>query len=77
MSKKQVANAGPKPELKWIKLTQLFIPSEYQRSIKSDASARNINYIAGNFNWADCGALIVCPTRRSYAASVRGNRWPA
>lgn len=52
---------GPKPELRWIPLTQLCIPTEYQRSVKSDASVKNINYIKENFNWGDCGALIVCP----------------
>ena len=52
---------GQKPELRWVKLTQLYIPTEYQRSVKSDASAKNINYIKNNFSWADCGALIVCP----------------
>ncbi len=49
-----------KPELKWIKLTELYIPEEYQRSAKNDASLKNINYIQQNFNWASCGALIVC-----------------
>jgi hypothetical protein len=52
---------GPKPELRWIKLSQLYIPTEYQRSVKSDASAKNINYIKANFTWAEFGALIVCP----------------
>jgi len=62
--KKQAAESnglGPKPELRWIKLTQLYMPTEYQRSVKSDASAKNINYIKANFNWAEFGALIVCP----------------
>src|SRR5262245_513954 len=52
---------GKKPELKWIKLTELFIPTDYQRPTKSDNSLKNINYIRDNFNWSDCGALIVCP----------------
>jgi hypothetical protein len=56
---------GPKPELRWIKLTQLYVPSEYQRSVKSDASAKNINFIKTNFDWADFGALIVCPLPES------------
>lgn len=54
-------NLGPKPELKWIKLSQLYIPTDYQRSVKSDTSAKNINYIKAHFNWAEFGALIVCP----------------
>jgi hypothetical protein len=54
-----------KPELKWIKLTQLYVPTEYQRSTKSNSSTKNINYIKLNFNWADCGTLIVCPLKGS------------
>jgi hypothetical protein len=57
----QVAAPGRKPELKWIKLSQLYVPSEYQRSIRSDASARNIGHMKNHFSWAECGALIVCP----------------
>ena len=49
-----------KPELRWIKLTQLYVPSEYQRPAKNATSLANINYIKTNFNWASCGALIVC-----------------
>lgn len=60
-----MTNLSDKPELKWVKLTQLYIPTEYQRSTKTDASAKNINYIKANFNWADCGALIVCPLKDS------------
>lgn len=56
---------GDKPELRWVKLTQLYIPTEYQRSTKTDASAKNINFIKANFSWADCGALIVCPLKGS------------
>lgn len=54
------AGPGPKPDLRWIKITQLYVPTEYQRSTKSRASANNISYISSHFNWADCG-LIVCP----------------
>jgi hypothetical protein len=56
----KATNLGTKPELKWIKLTQLYIPSEYQRPTKNATSLANINYIKQNFNWASCGALIVC-----------------
>lgn len=52
---------GQRPELKWVKLSQLFIPTDYQRSVKSDASAKNINHIRGHFSWAKFGSLIVCP----------------
>jgi hypothetical protein len=47
--------AGQKSELSWIKLSYLFIPTEYQLSVKSRASA-NISHISAHFNWADCGA---------------------
>ena len=60
-TKQEESSLGPKPELRWIKLTQLYVPTEYQRSVKSDASAKNINYIKARFNWAEFGALIVCP----------------
>ena len=60
-SAKTTDELGPKPELRWVKITQLYIPADYQRSVKSDASAKNINHIKAHFNWGDCGALIVCP----------------
>ncbi len=56
---------GNKPELKWIKLTELYIPSDYQRSAKNSTSQANISYIKANFNWASCGALIVCQLAKS------------
>ena len=46
---------GKKPELRWIKLTELYIPSEYQRPTKSAASMKNIGHIQKNFNWASFG----------------------
>lgn len=52
---------GHKPKLEWIKLTQLYVPTEYQRSTKSMASQSNINRLREKFNWAECGALIVSP----------------
>ena len=60
-----MSDLDKKPELKWIKLTQLYIPSEYQRSAKNATSLRNINYIKQNFNWASCGALLVCELEKS------------
>lgn len=54
-----------RPELKWIKLSQLYVPSEYQRPAKNSTSLANINYITQNFNWASCGALIVCELEKS------------
>lgn len=59
------SNLGVKPELKWIKLTELYIPSEYQRTVKGDSSQKNIRYIRDNFNWASCGALLVCELEKS------------
>jgi hypothetical protein len=56
---------GKKPELKWVKLTELYIPSDYQRPSKSSTSLGSINYIKANFNWASCGALIVCQLAES------------
>ncbi len=55
-----LAKAGEKPELKWIKITQLYVDSEYQRSAKSQRSQTNITYMRENFSWAFCGALVVC-----------------
>jgi hypothetical protein len=59
------SNLGDKPELRWIKLTELYIPSEYQRSAKNASSQKNIHYIKANFNWASCGALLVCELEQS------------
>jgi hypothetical protein len=54
-----------KPELKWIKLTELYIPTDYQRPAKNATSLKSISYIKHNFNWASCGALIVCQLERA------------
>jgi hypothetical protein len=64
-----VSNIGPKPELKWIPLTQLYVDQEYQRSAKSSKSQTNINYMRQNFSWAFCGALVVCyvKAKKQYA----------
>ena len=60
---------GPKPELKWIKVTELFVDHEYQRNAKSKASRKNLAYLQENFSWAHCGALIVSyvPEKKQYA----------
>jgi hypothetical protein len=60
-----IKDLSQKPELKWIKLTELYVPSDYQRPAKNSTSLANINYIKGNFNWASCGALIVCHLAKS------------
>lgn len=58
-------NLGKKPSLQWIKLTQLYIPEEYQRSTKSGAAQKHIASIKENFNWADFGVLIVCELEKA------------
>jgi hypothetical protein len=60
---------GPKPELKWIPLTEMYVDQEYQRSSKSSRSQSNINYMRQNFSWAFCGALVVCyvKAKKQYA----------
>lgn len=58
-----MGNLGAKPELRWVKLSELYIPTDYQRSTKSEASMRNIGRIKENFNWAECGTLTVCPLK--------------
>jgi hypothetical protein len=54
-----------RPELKWIKLSQLYVPTEYQRPAKKGNSLKNIEYIKQHFNWASCGALIVCELKKA------------
>jgi hypothetical protein len=60
---------GPRPELRWIKVTELFVDHEYQRNAKSNASRKNLTYMQENFSWAHCGALIVSlvPEKKQYA----------
>lgn len=64
-----MSDLGPKPELKWIKLTELYVDKEYQRSAKSDRSKSNISYMRQHFCWAFCGALVVCyvKAKKQYA----------
>src|SRR4051794_16831426 len=63
-----MTDLAKRPELKWIKLSQLYIPTDYQRPAKNSTSIANINYIKANFNWASCGALIVCELAKSKPA---------
>ena len=60
---------GSKPELKWIRITELYVDHEYQRNAKSKASKKNLAYMQENFSWAHCGALIVSwvPEKKQYA----------
>ena len=67
------AALGEKPELKWIRITQLYIDQNYQRSAKSDASRKNLAHIKEKFSWAHCGALIVSyDAERKYYAVIDG-----
>ncbi len=70
---------GTKPELKWIKITELYIDPTYQRNARSDRSRKNVAYIQGNFCWAHCGALIVChvPEKKQYAVMDGQHRYLA
>lgn len=69
MAKQQGNTVGDKPELKWLKITQLYIDHDYQRSAKSSKSRANLAYMQEHFSWAHCGALIVCwePEKKQYA----------
>lgn len=60
---------GKKPELKWIKITELYVDHEYQRNAKSKASKKNLAYMQEHFSWAHCGAVIVSliPEKKQYA----------
>jgi ParB-like nuclease domain len=52
------ADLGPKPELAWIRLDQLFIDPKYQRSVREDGR-RNIKRIVERFRWSYFSPLIV------------------
>lgn len=60
---------GPRPELKWIPITQLVVDGSYQRATTTGASKKNIAHIREGFTWAHCGALIVCQQqdKKTYA----------
>ena len=66
---------GPKPELKWINLTELCVPADYQRPANNSTSLGDINHIKTNFNWTSRG-VIVCHVANSkppqYAGSGKG-----
>lgn len=53
-----------KPELKYIPMSKLYIPVKYQRALAGKASLQNVEHIKNNFNWAACGALLVCKLRK-------------
>lgn len=53
-----VEDPGPRPELQWIPLSQLYINDAYQRRL-TDRSRRAIRKIASRFDWAKLKALSV------------------
>ena len=61
-TKQEGTGLGPKPEFHWVKLSQPYAPTEYQHSVKSNASAKNIKHIRNRFTWAEFVTLVVCPT---------------
>jgi hypothetical protein len=73
------AGPGSRPEFKWLSLDMLFVETQYQRATKSKDSQKNIKSIKLNFNWAACGALIVClnANRRKYAVIDGQHRYEA
>lgn len=53
-----------KPELKWLPISELYIPHKYQRTLEGRASLRNIEEIQRNFNWAEFNTLLVCKLKK-------------
>lgn len=53
-----------RPDLKWLKLSELYVPLKYQRVIEGSASLRNIEHIQRDFNWGECGTLLVCKLKK-------------
>jgi hypothetical protein len=74
-----MSTLGKKPELKWIKLAELYIDHKYQRSADGGASKANLKYMREYFSWAACGALIVChmPDKKQYAVIDGQHRFRA
>ncbi len=66
---KALSDPGKRPQFKWLPFDELFIEPQYQRSIQSTASRKNIGYMVAEFNWASCGALVVSydAKRKKYA----------
>lgn len=52
-----------KPELRYLPITQLYIPHKYQRALEGAASLRNIERIITGFNWAEHGTILVSKTK--------------
>lgn len=53
-----------KPELKWLKLDELYIPVKYQRAIEGGHSLRIIDHIQHNFSWGEFGTLLVSKLKK-------------
>jgi ParB-like nuclease domain len=63
------SDPGAKPELKWLNVEKLYVDSRYQRNTKSEASRKNLRFLAEEFKWSRFGTLIVCfvPAEKKYA----------
>ena len=69
-SKQQKNGLDPKPELYWVKLTQLYVPTDYQRSVKSDASSKNISHFR-------TAPLAFLQAFGQFGQAIHGDRvWP-
>lgn len=52
------------PDQQALKLEDLYIPVRYQRALEGSSSARIIEHIKQNFNWGECGAILVCKLKK-------------
>lgn len=68
-SKMTSSEPGPKPQLKWIPITDLYVDHGYQRGTQSETSQKSLRYLTKEFSWAHCGALIATfvPAKKKYA----------
>lgn len=64
-------DAGQKPSLRWLRIADLVIDSDYQRVIGRTGS-KNIVRIAREFQWARFSPVIVAPVPRNRFAIIDG-----
>jgi len=62
---------GPPPQLAWIEIADLVIDPRYQREITT-AGRRNVQQIAGTFDWAFFAPVVVSPVEGGRFAIVDG-----
>lgn len=55
----EIRDAGPKPVLAWLPVTELSVDDRYQRDLESRASKTLIRSIVDNFQWAAFGVVVV------------------